>query len=145
MATNNYLKLPLALGDLHKKRQHERCSLRQSVAQNLHLILTTSFGEMLIDPSFGSAIWDSEFSNITFDGGKKESVVQKLQESIKAYEQRIDNCKITLNIEQDRVVSVFSNDQMKRKLVIQISAVLKHTNESIVYRDSFFIAPLAYN
>lgn len=140
-----YLTLPLELNTLSQKKQHKRCSLRQSIAQNLHLILTTSFGEMAVDPNFGSSIWESEFSNITLNGRKKEAILQKLFESIKSYEQRIEHCKIVLNIEQDKIVSSVRNDQMKRKLIIQISASLKLTNEPIVYRDSFFIAPLSYN
>lgn len=140
-----YLTLPLELNTLSGKKQHKRCSLRQSIAQNLHLILTTSFGEMAVDPNFGSSVWESEFSNTTLNGRKKEAILQKLFESVKMYEKRIENCKVFLNIEQDKIVSSFRNDQMKRKLTIQITASLRHTNEPIVYKDSFFIAPLSYN
>lgn len=139
-----YLTLPMEPGELTRKKTHGSCSLKQSVAQNLHLIITTAFGELISDPDFGTTIWDAEFSNITFNSRQKETILDSLKKAIGKYEKRIENIKINLEVQQDELATE-RHSQMKKKLSVQVTSVLKLTNESIVYNDSFFIGPLAYN
>ena len=51
-----YYTLPLEPELLMQKKEHPGCALKQSVAQHLHLIITTAFGEMQSDVDFGNSI-----------------------------------------------------------------------------------------
>lgn len=141
---NRYLTLPLELNKLHKKSEHTTCSLKQSVAQNLHLIITTAFGELVSDFNFGTSIWDTDFSNANFNSQQKEQILESLKRAIHTYERRVENVKIGIGIEQDELQNNKAS-RMKKKMSIRVNAVLKLTNEPIVYNDSFFISPLSYN
>lgn len=141
----SYYTLPFELGLITKKVELPRCSLRQSIAHHLHLLLTTSFGELLCDEKFGSSIWDADFDNVDYRSRQKEIILQSLLAAVKQYETRIENVRIETTLYQEEVLAHTSNTRAKRRLDVLISATVKATNEPIVYRDNFFISPLSYN
>ncbi|BAV10173.1 Phage baseplate assembly protein W [Filimonas lacunae] len=140
-----YYTLPMELGKVIKKQELPRCSLQQSIAHHLHLILTTSFGELLSDPDFGNGLWEEDFDNVTYRGRQKELIIQSLMRAIQRYEKRLEKVRVQLTVSQEEVSDLSAESRVKRKLDIVIAAILKATNEPITYRDSFFISPLAYN
>ncbi|MCH5599223.1 GPW/gp25 family protein [Niabella ginsengisoli] len=122
-----------------------KCSLKESVAHHLHLILTTSFGELLSDAGYGSSLWEEDFDNVSFRNKQKEHILRSISATINEYEKRIEKVKVEMNVLQEEVPDRNSDPRMKRKLDFQISGVIVATNEPIVYKDSFFVSPLAYN
>jgi len=141
----SYYSLPFDVGAITKKVVLPRCSLRQSIAHHLHLLLTTSFGELLCDEKFGSSIWDADFDNVDYRSRQKEVILQSLLAAVKHYERRIDNIRIDTTMFQEEIMAHTNNTRAKKRLDILINATVKATNEPIVYRDSFFISPLSYN
>jgi predicted component of type VI protein secretion system len=141
----SYYSLPFDLGAVIKKAELPRCSLRTSVAHHLHLLLTTSFGELMSDEKFGSSIWDADFDNEDHRSRHKETILQSLLITIQQYETRIENVRIETSLYQEEVRANASNTRAKKRLDVTIHARLKATNEPITYRDNFFISPLSYN
>jgi phage baseplate assembly protein W len=138
----DYYSLPLALNQLTGKHDLPKCSLKQSVNQHLYLILTTSFDEFKCDPSFGCAIWDNDFDNVTSGHKVKENIRQSLLQSIQQYEKRISGVRVELMIVQEELPdSRGATRRVKKKIDITISSILKLTNEKHIYRDSFFLGP----
>lgn len=145
MNFQNYYKLPLDLGSITAKKILPKCNQKESIAHHLHLILTTSFGELLSDVQYGSSLWDEDFDNVSYRNKQKENILRSITSTIAKYESRIEKVKVEMNVMQEEVPDRSTDPRMKRKLDFVITAVMVATNENIVYRDSFFVSPLAYN
>lgn len=139
-----YYSLPLALDKVMRQREHPKSSLQQSVKQHLHLLLTTAFGEMPSDESFGCGIWDHDFDNVTSVHKLKELIRQSLLKVIADHERRLGQLRIELSIVQEEVAEGEVAHRVKKRISITVSGVLHSTNEPLVFRDSFFVGPLSY-
>jgi len=129
---------------LMQKREHARCSLQQSIAQHLHLIITTAFGELPADQNFGCSIWEYDFDNITSEHKLKELIKQSLFTSIQEYENRLNNVRIELQVRQEELSDNIKGKRVKKRFDITVRAVLSATNENFIYSDIFFTGPLSY-
>lgn len=139
-----FYSLPLTFAGVMQKKEHPICSLQQSVAQHLHLIITTSFGELPVDENFGCSIWEHDFDNITSGHKIKEFIKESLRSSIEHYEKRLANVRIELLISQEELAHSIHGARVKKKITITISGLLQSTNEKFIYEDSFFTGPLSY-
>jgi Gene 25-like lysozyme. len=140
-----YYALPLDPELLMQKKEHPGRTLKQSVADHLHLIVTTAFGELQSDAGFGNSIWDHDFDNLTTRTQQQEFMKQSLLQAIKKHEKRLDGIKVELEVRQEEVSTLSTERRVKKRLDIYVSARLTATSEDIVFRDSFFVSPLSYN
>lgn len=140
-----YYKLPLELEKIVGKKEMKKCSLKESIAHHLHLMLTTAFGELLSDDQFGNKLWEEDFDNVSYRNRQKEKILLSLGKTIARFEKRIEKVKIEMQVQQEEAPSGTADAGIKRKLEFTITAVITATNEPIRYRDGFFISPLAYN
>jgi phage baseplate assembly protein W len=138
-----YYTLPLSVDRLMNRQEHPKCNLQQSVYQNLHLLLTTSFGEFPADEKFGCSIWDNDFDNLTSAAKIKENIRQSVLQAVQQYETRLAKVRVEVLINQEEL-SELKGKIVKKKIDITISGFLQLTNEKFVYRDSFFMGPLSY-
>jgi phage baseplate assembly protein W len=136
--------LPFSFAGIMQKKDHPTCTLQQSVAQHLHLIITTAFGELPADENFGCSIWEHDFDNITSGHKIKEFIKESLQSSIEHYEKRLAKVRIDLNISQEELAYSSQGARVKKKITITINGLLQSTNENFVYEDRFFTGPLSY-
>lgn len=141
---NHFYKLPLSLAGLMQKKDHRTCALEQSIAQHLHLIITTGFGELPVDENFGCCIWEFDFDNITSSHKIKEYIRESLSEAIAHYEKRLANIRVELEIGQEELASEQSGCRVKKKITITVTGWLNATNEKFIYEDSIFTGPLSY-
>jgi phage baseplate assembly protein W len=141
---HEFYSIPLIASDLMKQKQHPMCSLHQSVAQQLHLIITTAFGEMPADEAFGCSIWEYEFDNISGVHKLKELIRQSLVLSIQLYEKRLNNVYVELMMRQEEPNDSPNGLRIKKRISITIKGLLKATNENFTYNDNFFVGPLSY-
>lgn len=138
---NRFYKLPLRFDTVVQKKQHETCSLMDSIAQNLHLIISTYRGEAAYDSEYGCSIWDEEFKtqlNIRW----KEEVRQSVIDAIEKFEKRLKVSDVRVDLQEhetrnDKTLSV------RRKVVLSISGTIKKTNENFKFYKSLFISPLS--
>lgn len=122
----------------------QRCPIRQSIAHHLHLLLTTSLGELASNEEFGCRLWDADFDNLTSRSKLKDGLVQALTDAIKKHEPRLQRIRTELQLQQEELAAD-TNKRIKNRLDITITATISGTNEPITYRDHFFISPLSYN
>lgn len=125
------------------RQEHPKCSLEQSIKQNLHLLLTTAYGEFPAEDGYGCSIWDNDFDNLTSPHKTKEHIRQSLVQSIKEYEKRLGNVRVELLIRQEELPDG-NGARVKKRIEITITGTIQLTNERFGYKDSFFIGPLSY-
>lgn len=139
-----YYSLPLSLEQVMQKKDHAKSTLRQSVAQYLHLIMTTAFGELLTDEQFGCSIWEHDFDVVTGKHKIRELMKQSLLQSIVQYEKRLGDVRIELVVSQEESADSASAYRVKKKMGVTVTGTLLSTNEPFKYADEFFTAPLSY-
>ncbi|NHE58475.1 GPW/gp25 family protein [Cyclobacterium plantarum] len=141
---NHFYKLPFSLVGIMQKKDHRTCSLEQSIAQHLHLIITTAYGELSMDEQFGCCIWEYDFDNITSSHKIKEFIRESLSNAILRYEKRLGNTRVELEIGQEEMASQKNGCRVKKKITITITGWLNATNEKFIYEDAIFTGPLSY-
>ena len=143
-----YYKLPLKFGDLFKKKELPKCKdIGESISQNIHLMITSKFGEYRYDPTFGSNIWDSDFENIFANDDWSERVSKALRDIIAAHEPRLKNIVVTAEINQEEIPATAANPQyrIKQKVVVRIEGTLSNTNERFSTTQKLYISPLSFD
>jgi phage baseplate assembly protein W len=111
----------------------------------IHLIVTTAYGEMRHNPSFGCDIWKFDFENIYNLPSFKEDFKKSLRNSILNNEKRLVNVTVDLQIEQVEVPTKVSNRRIKIRVLFVVRGVIEKTNELFTHQDKFYIGPLSYN
>lgn len=140
---NTYFNIPLELTKIKNKEDISKINLKQSIHNMLHLICTTSFGELKHDPDFGSEIWQYDFINIYNLNNFKENLRKSISTSIKKNERRLKNINIEIQIEQ--IELKFVNKRTKVRINLHIEGIIDKTNEQFKHQEMFFIGPLSYN
>jgi phage baseplate assembly protein W len=145
--SGEYYTLPLILGDLIKKKEHPKCPLIQSIAQNIHLILTTDFGENRNDPSYGCSIWEDEFEILLDVESWKDRLNDSIKKSLQKHEKRVINFDVKVDIKQEELISnkTGRDYRIKRSVNISITGNLIKTNESCSFFEKFFIGPISFD
>ncbi len=123
---------------------HAKCSMKESIAQHIHLIITTAFGEVQQDENFGCSIWDCDFDNLTSSNKIREKIKLSVQQAIANYEPRLQLVKVDVFIKEEELNTTINGRQVKRKMDVQVNAVTKLTSEQFSERYSFFTGPLSY-
>jgi len=141
---SEFYSLPLNVEALMHQKEHPKCSLQQSIAEHLHLIITTAFGELPADEDFGCSIWEYDFDNITSVHKVKELIKQSLLKSVQQYEKRLNNVRLELLIHQEELADITTGRRVKKRIDITATGLLQSTNENFIYTDSFFAGPLSY-
>ncbi len=141
---SGYYSLPLRPDKLLLGETHARCSLKESVEQHIHLIITTAFGEMQQDENFGCSIWDTDFDNLTAANKIREKIKLSVQQSVSKYETRLDAVKTEVFIKEEERPGSINGRQVKKRLDVQVTGLITITSETFVYKDHFFTGPLSY-
>jgi phage baseplate assembly protein W len=139
---NEFYRIPLQLGKVTRKKEIPKCSLPDSVAQMIHLIVTTGFGECKHNPSFGCEIWEKDFENIANSQLYREILRKSIQNTLDKQEHRLTGIRVDIQIEQ--VDYRMFNRRTKSRIKVKISGMLTKTNEPFSFSDQFFIGPLSY-
>jgi phage baseplate assembly protein W len=141
-----YYSLPISFNDLIKKKDLEKCSLIHSVAQNMHLILTTQFDENRNDPTYGCSIWEEEFEVLLDVESWKERLNESIKKSLSQHEKRVTNIEVRVQITQEELInnSAGRDYRIKRKVDINIIGNLVKTNETCSFYEKFFIGPISF-
>ena len=139
-----YYTLPLRLDEILQKKPHTQCSLRESVAQNLFLLLTTHFRESRFDGEYGCSIWEEDFS-IHSTNRWRDEIVKSVTSTLAEYEQRLTSVRVRVEMEDHEFALGEHNRRIKRRLGIWIDGLLAQTNEKFEFYKSFYISPLSFN
>jgi phage baseplate assembly protein W len=139
-----YFTQPLNFTALMKGQEHPFCTLKDSVAQRIHLILITNLKECRYDKNFGNLIWEHDFENIPNINSWKDSMAKSIKEAITKYEPRITNIKTTLDLTEEEFINKEKQSlkKIKKKVDIKIQANLKKTNEQFYFQEMLYVSPL---
>ncbi|MFL0062070.1 GPW/gp25 family protein [Tenacibaculum maritimum] len=140
----NYIKLPLDFSQLTKGISVERCSKEESIAQNIMMIITSRYGEIVGREDYGSDIWELEFSQLVKINEWEEQVRLSLYASIKKYEERLRDIEVGVVLsEVDDDLSNTNNSQVRRKAKITINAVMVENDIPFNFSTLLYISPLS--
>lgn len=139
-----YYKIPLQLSGPLSGNDLPACDLRESIANNLQLIIMSKFGEHRFDPGFGCEIWDLDFELIVSESKWKEKLRQSLLKSISSHENRLAEIQLNVEIseiEKFHLVRHFA--EIKKRVEIKLTAVIQKTGESFSFSNHLFLSPLS--
>ena len=134
--------MPLNLGEIVRKKEQPRITLKESISSWIHLLLVTHFGEFKNDESFGCQIWEHDFENINNSQKFKEELQKAILQSVTTHEPRLAD--IRLEIQIDQVEVLVQNRRIKIRIGIRIKGTIRKTNEPFIHTESFFVGPLSY-
>ena len=135
-----YYCLPLDLASVLERLQLPRCSVRESIAQHLYLMLITQFGDTRYEPEFGCQVWEQDFDAIT-SVNWKDTVQQSVEQSIRTYEPRL--LRVRVQVEVSDFESKKGQQRIRKRLEVRIIGFLLHTDEPLEVKISLFLAPLS--
>ena len=136
----SYYQLPLDLEAILERRHLPRCSVQESIAQHLYLILTTYFGESRFEPDFGCQVWEQDFEAMTTMRWK-DNVQHSVEEAIADYEPRLARARVTVAVSDFELKNV--NQRIRKRLEVTVNASLYRTDEPFAFQASLFVAPLS--
>ena len=145
---NKSYKFPVSMRALINKKQLDSCDQKRSIAQNLHLILTTKYGEYKLDRNFGCALWDLEFENLNINPAFRDTLSSFIKECIEQYEPRLTRVNIALDFKVEELPpreGRFERRRIKRKFEVKITGDLKLTNERFEFTHKLYLSPFSYN
>ncbi|WP_281234449.1 GPW/gp25 family protein [Flavobacterium gelatinilyticum] len=138
-----FYKLPIDFNTILQKKELEKTSIEHSIAQQIILLATTTFGECKFDETFGSKIWEIDFDLLMNENGLKEIISKTMKQSLLLHENRIK--VMELKVELSEVQYLVDNvNRAKKRVDIIIEATIKSTNRDFNFRGYFFVGPLSY-
>ncbi len=139
-----YYTLPIRFSDITTKKDLSVTNLEQSIAQNINLVLTTSYGECKFNESFGCNIWETDFDLLTEHTDLKLNIQDALFESIERFEQRLEVQEVNVSISEEKVTAVDASFRLKKKVDIVVAGTVKKTNRPFNFYGYFYLGPLSY-
>ncbi len=136
-----YYTLPLRLDLIVDKRLAPRCSAKESIAQHIHLVLTTYFNENRFDPTYGCGIWEQDFelvSNLQW----KDQTRDYIKKAIESHEKRLNHILVKVEVDEHELGGKNAK-RIKRRVTVVVEGTTKKTNEKFAYQDQIFISPLS--
>ncbi len=140
----DYLKLPLRFETFFQKNKMDRCSLKDSIARNIHLLITTQLEENNQDYTYGSQFWDHDYDIHMTNASRREIVITSLKKQLQQYEKRLLKPVIEVNVIQ-KEYKLSDNLQLRRRIEIVVKGNLLRTNEPFRFQTGFFIGPLLFD
>jgi predicted component of type VI protein secretion system len=139
-----YLKLPLRFEQFFEKNKLDTCSLKESISRNLHLLITTALGENKQDLKYGAQFWEHDYDIHLSNDNRREIVINSLKRQIAAYEKRLINFSVDVNVKQAEY-HMEAGKQLRRRIEIIVSGALIRSNEPFKFQTGFFIGPLSFD
>lgn len=118
-----YLKYPVNFKSLLNGSQENFCKIDESIAYNIMMIITTSFGEIPETPSYGTIIWDLEFNQHIKKRDWEDLVRKSLYDSISAFEKRLNLTEVSISLDEINDKELSSSIRRKANIVVKGSII----------------------
>jgi hypothetical protein len=139
-----YYKVPLELSTIFQGELLPTCETRQSIDNNLNLLIMTRYKEHRGNADFGCEIWDRDFELIVNRGLWEEKLRISLLKSITLYETRLSNVEIVVTISKVEKNQPFKEiKEVKNKVEIRLNGVIGVTGEKHNYHKNLYLSPLS--
>lgn len=139
-----YLKLPLRFEQFFDRSKLDTCGLKESIARNLHLLVTTPTGENKQDLYYGSQFWEHDYDIHMANDARREAVIASIKKQVFNFEKRLANVSVEVNVKQSEYNSGV-NKQLRRRVEIIIGGSIARSNEPFRFQTGFFIGPLSFD
>jgi phage baseplate assembly protein W len=136
-----YLKYPIDFNSLLKGETMNNCEIQESIAYNIMLIVTTSFGEIPEKREFGSIIWDLEFDQHINRRTWEETVKNSLFDSISKNELRLNLSSVSITL--DEVEDKELKASIRRKANIVVKGKIKGSLIPFDFHTKLNISPIS--
>lgn len=139
-------RLPLQFSKVLNREHHSACSnVGESIAQNLHLILLTSFGDHRYNRSYGCSIWENDFEVIPQIKKWQKDISKSLKGTVELHERRLTRIKVSVSIDQEEFLDPMDQKikRIKKRIKVEINAKLKKTNEDFRFADTIYYSPVS--
>lgn len=137
----SYLKIPIDL-KAAVSRKLERCSYEESIAQQIMLLIVSRYGEVIGKESYGSVIWELEFSQLVKISDWENKVQESLLQAITTYEQRLK--EVTVNVVLSEIDDENKKDtHVRRKAQITVRGNISSTDQPFYFSTLVYISPLS--
>lgn len=141
---SDFLRLPVRFKPFFEKKKLATCTLKESVARNLHLLITTAIEESKLDMEFGAQFWDHDYDIHLSNDARREIIISSLREQITKYEKRLTKSAVNVSVRQALFRKGDSVEQ-RRKVEIIITGLLVRNEEPFSFTTGFFIGPLSFD
>ncbi len=138
-----YYKFPLRFETIFAKKDLPKCSIEESIARNIQLLITTVWGENKMDQEYGSFFWENDFDILTTNAKRREIVIHSIQFAIQQYEKRLQKVRVEVDIKQAEVRNEQEGTRLRRKIEMLITGTIKKNNQAFRFQTGFFIGPFA--
>lgn len=118
-----YIKYPINFKSLLKGPSQNYCKIEESIAYNIMMIITTSFGEIPETPHYGSIIWDLEFNQHIKKRDWEDLVRKSLNNSIAEFEKRLLLSDVTISLDEIDNAELSSSIRRKVNIVVKGSII----------------------
>lgn len=138
--------IPVDFGSFYKTKQLPKCSIQESIARHLHLLIITTHEEFDFDAEYGCDIWDHEFEHEQTSQVWAEKLAHTMEEVLMRYESRIANIQVKAAVSQaefEQKDGFNVAKRMKKKLRFDLKATLTSTNEEFNFSDSVLLSPFS--
>jgi len=116
---------------------------KDSIKQNLELVISTNPGEHKYNPQYGCKIWNLDFERVESKSLWEELFVKAIAEAVNLYEPRIHDVEVHVNFVDTKREEVSTKATfIKTKANIRINAKLINTDERFSFVFSLFLGPL---
>lgn len=140
----NY-KLPIDFSRLFETniRNLSEQSEKDSIDQNLELIITTCPGEHKYDSGFGCKIWNLDFEKVVSKSLWEEQFLKYISDAIKKYEPRIGDVDAKVEFfDTKREEISLGATFIKKRVEIKIDARIINTGAKCCFYYSLYLGPL---
>lgn len=119
------------------------CSLAESIAQHLMLLILTRKGENRFNPDYGNAVWDLEFDNAVTMVVWERVFAESLLDQITRYESRINQPEIRAQLEYvEHQYGTKDFVEVRKKAKISIQAIVTETGEYFTFSTTIYLSPM---
>lgn len=98
----------------------------EDIEKSLHILLTTSLGERIMQPRYGCDMNDLLFESL--DTGTKTIIIDRIQTAILFFEPRIKVTKIELN----------TQNELEGEILVEIEYIIPSTNSRYNFVFPFY-------
>lgn len=144
MAIQQYLRLPLKLDQILEKKKLDSCTMKESIARNIHLLITTTLGENKQDLQYGALFWEYDYDIHMANDTRRDTVISSIKRQVQQYEKRLNNVAVDVNVKQAEYKAM-NGRQLRRRVEITISGLIARSNEAFRFQTGFFIGPLSFD
>ncbi len=136
-----YLKYPVNFKSLLKGSKENFCKLDESIAYNIMIIITTSFGEIPETPKYGTIIWDLEFNQHIKKRDWEDLVRKSVYDSISQFENRMKLSEVSISL--DEIDDSELSRSVRRKVNIIVTGHLIESTIPFHFHTKLNISPIS--